>query len=119
MDFSSSYFLYLFLPILLILHFLVKREYRNSLLLVFSLLFYAWGESQYVLLMIFSILSNYFFGRWIDSDKGKISQKYAIVVAVAVNLGLLGFFKYTNFIMDNVNSLLSILNHKIDLLSRD
>lgn len=110
MDFSSSYFLYLFLPVLLVFHFLLNKQFRNGLLLFSSLLFYAWGEGGYVLLMLFSILSNYFFGKWIGSDRGEQSKRAAIVIAIAANLGLLGFFKYTNFIMDNVNALLSVVN---------
>lgn len=62
MVFSSPLFLFLFLPIVLVLHFFIKVEYRNFLLLVVSLLFYSWGEPQFVVLMIISVIMNYFYG---------------------------------------------------------
>lgn len=107
MVFSSVIFLFLFLPFVLILHFTVPFKFKNIILLIFSLIFYAWGEPRYVFLMILSILINYGYGIWIDrtgnSDKKRV---YILASAITVNIGLLGFFKYANFAVDVVNSAL-------------
>ncbi len=106
MLFSSTVFLWLFLPtvILLNLIFSNKLKYSNYLLLVASLLFYAWGEPVYVILMIFSIMMNWGFGMLIDRlDERK---KCCLVLCIIGNLLLLGYFKYFNFFGDTVNALL-------------
>lgn len=105
MVFSSSIFLFIFLPLVIIGYFLLRGRLRNLWLLGASLFFYAWGEPRYILLMIFSIILNYFFGRFIENRKGKI-KKLLLAMAVTVNLLLLGYFKYFNFIMENINHLL-------------
>jgi len=104
MVFSSATFLFYFLPLVLILHYILKNTtLRNIFLLVSSLIFYAWGESEYVLLMILSITINYFLGLWIDKkrDKGTL----IIWLGVIINIGLLGYFKYFNFFIDNLMGL--------------
>jgi len=107
MVFSSTIFLFLFLPITLLVYLVVGRRIRNLVLLAASLAFYAWGENIYVLLMLCSILINYVFGLLIDrAQKGGSSGKGALVCAVAANLGLLCFFKYANFIVANLNAVL-------------
>ena len=108
MVFSSTEFVWFFLPIVLLLYYAVsifeKRTnvVKNILLLISSLIFYAWGEPEYVLLMIFSILANYLFGLLV----GKWRSKWLVALAVVVNLGCLGVFKYFNFFMDNINAVL-------------
>lgn len=104
MVFSSLIFLWLFLPIVLGLYFLAKESYRNAFLLVVSLIFYAWGEPLYVFVMIFSILANYVCGLWIGKEKNRL----ALVAGICINLGLLCLFKYSAFIVDNVNMLLGL-----------
>jgi len=107
MVFSSTIFLFWFLPIVLAAYFLAPRPVKNVTLLVASLYFYAWGEKYYVLLMILSICSNFAFGLRI-ARHGQTSQgKRAMAGAVAVNLALLASFKYTNFIVDNLNVVLA------------
>jgi alginate O-acetyltransferase complex protein AlgI len=107
MVFSSPIFIFMFLPVLLALYLLsARRELRNPLLLVASLFFYAWGEPWFVYVMVLSIFLNYLFGLWIDSVRGRGSARWALAVAVAFNLGLLGAFKYANFVMENVNVVL-------------
>jgi len=110
MVFSSISFLFYFLPIVIIIYYLASTQLRNFILLVASLFFYAWGEPVYVLLMLFSILFNYLFGRWLfladqaDSTAKIIMKKKTILtLAVIVNLTLLGFFKYADFLVDNLN----------------
>lgn len=105
MVFSSLYFLYIFLPVVLILYYALPRtSVRNCILLLASIIFYAWGEPVYVFLMIFSILINYVLGLDI-ARSGKIRKRVQFVVAVLINLGLLGFFKYYGFVVENINAL--------------
>ena len=100
MTFSSLIFLTLFLPLFLLSYFVIKnRKYRNFIILIFSLLFYAWGEPLYIFLILFSILVNYLLALLIDKKREK---KY-LILAVAFNLGLLIYYKYTNFIIDIFN----------------
>ena len=105
MVFSNIVFLILFLPIFLIFYFAFKkREFRNIILLVFSLLFYAWGEPIYIILMIFSILLNYYFAKKIDETrKNKNKSKVYLIIALILNIGLLIFFKYSNFLVEIIN----------------
>ncbi len=112
MVFSSPIFLFLFLPLVLLLYFLAGPALRNYLLLVASLLFYAWGEKMYVLLMMASMVLNYIFALVIDhvqrprEEKSSAhNAKLVLILAVSANLGLLVFFKYSNFLADNLNAL--------------
>ena len=105
MVFSSLLFIYFFLPIFLICYFVIKnRKYRNLVLLLFSLIFYAYGEPIYSFLMIFSILVNYFLAILID----KYNSKKLFILDVIFNLGLLGIFKYFNFFVDNLNNIFNL-----------
>ena len=103
MVFSSLEFLFLFLPLVALLYFLCPGKLRNGLLLLASLLFYAWGEPVYVLVMLASILMNYGFGRLVDKYSGK-ARKTALAFGVALNLLMLGVFKYTGFVMSNLRA---------------
>lgn len=109
MLFSSSVFLFLFLPIVLIAYYLPLRCHRqaqNVFLLAASLLFYAWGEPWFVLVMVASILLNYAMGMWVDRNKfHHLSCRLPIAVAVVGNIGLLYVFKYLTFTMGIANSL--------------
>src|SRR5690349_16073968 len=110
MVFSSPVFLFVFLPIVLALHFVLGRRFRNFMLTVASLLFYAWGEPSMVLVMIFSIVANYGFGLWLDRTRASTgpapSTRRVMVFALVFNLGMLSFFKYTNWLWNNVSELL-------------
>ncbi|MFC4304004.1 MBOAT family O-acyltransferase [Cohnella boryungensis] len=107
MVFSSVLFLFCFLPLVLALYFAVPFKCKNAILLIFSLIFYAWGEPRYVALMIVSILMNYGYGIWIDQAKNREKKRSAILTfAIIANLGLLGFYKYANFLVDFLNSAL-------------
>ncbi|MBN7774541.1 MBOAT family O-acyltransferase [Clostridium aminobutyricum] len=116
MVFSSISFLIYFLPISLGLYYMAPTRMKNFVLLVESLFFYAWGEPIYVLLMIFSILFNYAFGVLLakTNDDSSISKgtlavvenkKLILVVNIIGNLALLGFFKYADFVVHNINAL--------------
>ena len=104
MVFSSMVFLWIFLPAVLAGYFLCPRPAKNLLLVFFSLLFYAWGEPKYITLMILSVTVNYVSGRLIGALPDK--KKLVLFLCVAVNLLLLGYFKYFNFIIQSANSVL-------------
>jgi alginate O-acetyltransferase complex protein AlgI len=106
MVFSSPIFLFLFLPVVLAGCWLPTLRLRNLWLLAFSIIFYAWGELGFVALMLCSTLINYLLGRWIERETEPRRRRWAVGVAIGLNLGLLAFFKYTNFAFDNLNFLL-------------
>ena len=104
MLFSSISFLYVFLPAVLILYFIVPRKWRNGVLLISSLLFYFFGEPIYVFLLIISSLSDYFHSLYIESHRGTKGAKIALITSIIVNLGMLGFFKYADFFLSSINA---------------
>ena len=103
MIFSSITFLFYFLPISLLVYYMSPLKARNFILLLFSLLFYAWGEPKYIFLMLFSSVLDYILARVIDKYRGKMQSKIALCCSVIVNLSLLFFFKYTNFFIGASN----------------
>ena len=106
MVFSSITFLFTFLPLTLILYFLVPKCLKNTVLFIMSLIFYAWGEPVYVVLMLFSTAWDYAIGRGIDTSLklGKRGRaRIFLLLSVVVNLGLLGFFKYADFVIQTIN----------------
>lgn len=114
MVFSSTIFLCVYLPLVLLGYYICPKKGRNLFLLIVSLVFYAWGEPKYVFLMIFSILVNYIFGRLMDKNRGRQKRmKLLLVLSVVIDLGLLSVFKYTDFIITNVNA---IFGSSFDLL---
>lgn len=114
MIFSSITFLFYFLPIVMTIYYIVPKEIKNVVLLVSSLIFYAYGEPRYVLLMIFSIFVTYIFGILIDKYKSTKYSKLILLISICINLGLLVYFKYIDFIIQNINLWLST---KIDLIN--
>ena len=111
MVFSSLLFMFRFLPVVLVLYFAAPRKVRNLILFVFSLFFYAWGEPRYVFLMLFSITMDYTMGRLISKfkEQGKLKKaKFALAFSVTVNLGILAFFKYADFIIGSINGGLGV-----------
>lgn len=110
MLFSSLIFLYAFLPVVLILNFLVRKELRNPLLLISSLIFFAWGGVSYSLILIASLILNYVSGLLIDKNRASQWGKIFLTLGIVLNLGLLGLFKYADFIIENINSISSLFN---------
>lgn len=107
MVFSSLIFLFFFLPLLLILYFAVPEKYKNAVLIMFSLFFYSYGEPVYVLVMILSTIVDYTVGRLITWARSRNKNtKIYLLVSVVVNLSLLGIFKYGDFAITNINSLI-------------
>ena len=104
MVFSSTVFLFFFLPVFLLAYFLTPGiRIKNIILLVFSLIFYAWGEPVYVILMLFSMVVNYFLGCLMEDDPAH--KKHTLVFAIILNLAILGFFKYYGFAVTTVNDI--------------
>ena len=107
MLFSSLTFLFVFLPISLAIYYIVPFKLKNLVMLLASLVFYAWGEPVYVILMILSITFNYFCGLDIAKKQAdRHNARNSLIVAVVVNLLLLGFFKYYGFLLDSINVIL-------------
>ena len=104
MIFSSISFLYYFLPIVLTIYFLMPKNMKNSVLLVSSLVFYAWGEPRYVFLMILSIAMFYLCGIAIGKSATLKMKKFWLAVSVVISLSLLAIFKYADFFIDNFNT---------------
>jgi alginate O-acetyltransferase complex protein AlgI len=105
MVFSSIPFLFFFLPLCLTFYYLVPFRVKNYILLVFSLVFYAWGEPIYILLMLFETLSDYALGRFMDkAEEGSFRRKLCLALSVISDLSVLGFFKYADFIIESVNA---------------
>ncbi|MBQ9992696.1 MAG: MBOAT family protein [Firmicutes bacterium] len=107
MVFSSPMFLFKFLPIALLLYYLCPRVAKNGLLLILSLIFYGWGEPRYILIMFASIFVDYTVGITIDKAGGNVLKKrLALACSMLFNLGILLFFKYSNFFIENMNALI-------------
>lgn len=111
MVFSSPIFLFLFLPIVWLLHLIVPGKWRNILLLLASLIFYSWGEPVFVLLMLISCLANYALARAMANKRNPDrpgSHKTILYLAVGFNIGLLSVFKYADFLIQSLNSIFSL-----------
>lgn len=109
MLFSSITFLFLFLPIMLAVYYIAAFRLKNGLLLIGSLFFYAWGEPVYIILMVLSILLNYFCGMDIENNsENEAKAKRSLIFAVVVNILLLVFFKYFGFFVESINGLFQV-----------
>ena len=134
MVFSTIVFLCMFLPITIILYYVMPKALKNYFLLAASLFFYAWGEPKYLLVMLFSIFCNYLFGIWLfrlgsrhmppgmdagmvenagtdgyGTDRRRKKAKLVVTLAVIVNIGILFVFKYMTFAMENLQKLIPSL----------
>lgn len=105
MLFSSVSFIYYFLPVFLAVYFAAPARWKNGVLLFASLVFYFVGEPVYILILLFSSGVDYFHGRFIEAHRGTAAAKGALVSSIIINVGLLGFFKYSDFFIGNVNAL--------------
>ena len=111
MAFNDLTFLYLFLPLAMMFYFVFPRRFRNVPLVIISLVFYAWGSPVYTLLLMLSILLNYFAALEIDAHRSegeKGRAKAALVLIVSADVLLLGIYKYSGFLVENINALLNL-----------
>ena len=115
MIFSSIPFLFFFFTLFILLYFTLPFKYKNHILLLFSLIFYAWGEPIYILLMIFSSIVDFINGKNIEKYKDdNKKKKFYLIISIIINISLLGFFKYADFFIKVINN---ILNLDIPLLN--
>ena len=105
MLFSSISFLFYFLPAIILLYFLVPFKFKNAVLLLFSLFFYAWGGVKYALFMIIAIVMGYIFGLLIEKLRGKVWSKVILTIAVASIISFMLYFKYMDFFIENINAI--------------
>ncbi|MDD6945839.1 MAG: MBOAT family O-acyltransferase [Ruminococcus callidus] len=115
MSFTTIEFMFRFLPIFLIVYYVVPTRYKNLILLIGSFVFYAWGQHFYLLLLMLSIVVNYTFGRLIGERRAQ--RKPLLILGLIYNFGLLVFFKYTNFFIENINALLTATHVQIPTIS--
>lgn len=101
MVFSSLIFIWMFLPIVFIGYIVLPNRFKNLILLLASLIFYAWGEPKYIILMICSIIINYVIGLLMDRHETK--KKQLLIIGIIINIAILGYFKYFNFLIDIIN----------------
>lgn len=114
MVFSSITFLFYFLPIVLAIYYVSPKRAKNAVLLLSSILFYFYGEPKYVTLMIITILVTYIFGLLIDKYKDSKYKHFFLILSIVIQIGLLAYFKYANFLIKNLNL---IFSSKIDLIN--
>jgi alginate O-acetyltransferase complex protein AlgI len=106
MVFSSIVFISYFLPILLLLYFLVDKKYKNIILLVGSIIFYAWGAPKFIFVLLFTTFLDFVLVKWMANDAKPNLRKLFLVISISINLGLLFYFKYCDFFIGNINRVL-------------
>ena len=116
MVFSSPIFLFVFFPIMFIIYYLLKKQYRNGWLLFCSLVFYAWSGLKYLIILLFSVIFNFLISKRIEQKNGKF-----LLLGIIFNIGLLGIYKYLNFFIENIASFLGWINinftiNRIDII---
>ncbi|HXA02530.1 MAG TPA: MBOAT family O-acyltransferase [Cytophagaceae bacterium] len=110
MVFSSILFLLYFLPFFILFYFLTKEKYKKILILFASILFYSWGAPKFIFVILGTTLLDFYLVKWMYSIQKVWKKRILLTLSVSVNLGLLIYFKYSNFFIDNFNSFLSLLN---------
>jgi alginate O-acetyltransferase complex protein AlgI len=108
MVFSSSLFLLYFLPVFLLIYYLAARPLKNIVLLVGSILFYAWGAPKFIFVLLGTTLLDFILVQWMDKTNRGYWRKIMLCISVGLNVGLLFYFKYCNFFIESLNTLLGI-----------
>ena len=109
MVFSSVVFLYIFLPIMLLLYFIVPKKFKNAIMILASLIFFVWGEIRYILIMLLLAIMDFFCGKKITQyNDNKKKKLFYLLINVTVNLSILFFFKYADFIIKNINTIIGL-----------
>ena len=104
MVFSSNIFLLYFMPIFFLVYFIVPRKGRNYFLLLASLVFYAWGAPEFIIHLIVSVIANFYLVQWMNKTEKPGLKKLLCGLSIAISIGLLFYFKYGNFTMNNINA---------------
>jgi alginate O-acetyltransferase complex protein AlgI len=116
MLFNSPLFLFLFLPVVFSAYFLAGRKLRNTVAIIASILFYAWGEPKFIFVVMASAVIDWYLGNGIFRSSGKGARKALLVISIVLNIGILFYFKYTNFFIDNLGKALMTMHlHPVSL----
>ena len=110
MVFSSNVFLLYFLPLFLLFYFICPKKFRNYVILVFSIVFYAYGGPEFILILLGSTTATYFLVKAMCKSKSEKKKKWLCAASITLNLGLLVWFKYANFLVDNINAIISLFH---------
>lgn len=116
MLFSSMIFLFVFMPLVMAVYFLSKKEIRNYVLLIASIIFYAWGEPRYLAIMIITILVNYAGAILLDKHYSSRQRLWIVSLTIVLDLSFLFYFKYFNFVVDNINGVLATDFQLLDII---
>jgi len=109
MIFSSILFILFFLPAFILTYYLVPKKLKNIVILVFSIVFYSWGAPKFIFVILGTTFIDFHLVRWMSKTKGQLYRRLLLTLSVSINLGLLVYFKYSNFFIENVNAVLSLL----------
>ena len=112
MVFSSITFLVYFLPFVLLLYYFIGKKYKNGFLLIASILFYSWGAPRFIFVILTTTFLDFFLVGIMDKSESLVKRKMIMIFSICMNLGLLFYFKYCNFFIDNANHIFSLLNVK-------
>lgn len=108
MVFSSIVFLLYFLPAFLLTYYLVGKKYKNLVILIFSIFFYSWGAPKFIFVILGTTFLDFHLVKWMSQTQNRLQRRLMLALSVSVNLGLLFYFKYSNFFIENVNAVLSV-----------
>ncbi|MDR0971588.1 MAG: MBOAT family protein [Bacteroidales bacterium] len=112
MVFSSVLFIFYFLPVFLIVYHSVHKAWRNYVILLFSLFFYAWGAPKFIFIILFAIILTFYIVKALEHSENEKKRKRLLALGVFINLGLLAYFKYANFFIENVNDIIKLFGGK-------
>ena len=112
MVFSSSIFLVYFLPIFLIIYYISPKKAKNFVLLFSSIFFYSWGAPKFIFVIIATTFLDFHLVKWMDNSANETKRKLLLIISICMNLGLLFYFKYSNFFIQNFNSVLTLFTAK-------
>lgn len=108
MLFSSITFLYYYLPLVIISYFISPKKYKNLILLIFSLTFYFYGEGKLTIILLFTCIFNFLIAKQIDKQTNIKKRKQYLIIGLIINIGILIYYKYTNFLIENINNIFNI-----------
>lgn len=108
MLFSSITFLYYYLPLVTISYFISPKKYKNLILLIFSLIFYFYGEGKLTIILLFTCIFNFLIAKQIDKQTNMKKRKQYLIIGLIINIGILIYYKYTNFLIENINNIFNI-----------
>ncbi|MBQ4263796.1 MAG: MBOAT family protein [Bacilli bacterium] len=108
MLFSSITFLYYYLPLVTISYFISPKKYKNLILLIFSLIFYFYGEGKLTIILLFTCIFNFLIAKQIDKQTNMKKRKQCLIIGLIINIGILIYYKYTNFLIENINNIFNI-----------